>query len=94
MDGFKLDQVHEYFSRLEDYSKIFNFSDIKFGFVQFEVQIMFLELPQHSLHLNVVCLLVSRHDEEVIYIASQPSFPNHVFEDMVHHTLECCRCIA
>ena len=68
MHGCELDWVHEYFSRLEDHSEIFNFGDIEFRFVQLEVQVMFLELSQHSLYPNVACLLVLKHDEKVVHI--------------------------
>jgi hypothetical protein len=90
--SFHLYWIHGHLSFADDDSQKFHFWLFKDGLLQFEVEVMFFQLPQHLVyHLSVVFQVIDSGDKDIIDVNHYYSQVDLFSKDGIHHCLEGAR---
>ena len=93
-NAVEFDRVHGELTGFHDHSEVFDFRDVKLALLKLQVKVEFCHSLENSAGSFSMGDRVRRGNEEVIHIDDQPSFSNHVSEQVIHESLECSRRVA
>ena len=87
-NAIELDRVHGELTRFHNHSEVFDFGDVELTLFEFQVEVELSHALEDATSLFSVGLGVRGGDKEVVHIDDEPSFGNHVSEQVVHELLE------
>ena len=89
-DTVEFDGVHGQLAGFHDHSKVFHLVGGELAFLEFQVKVKLGHMLQNTFRAFLVEGGVGGINEEVVHIDNEPSFGDHIAEEVVHESLECC----